>query len=116
MNYTRITINGKDVGLRFGMMALKEMEGVDISDTVKSTAKLLFGSHKNWCEVKEEQPCISYGECYDFVETSFMSQDQSASEELADIWTKFNDSLAPLVEGDKKKQTGKRSKKSPSVS
>lgn len=116
MNYTNIDINGKSYGLRFGMNAVRDMDGVDLNDSIKASAKLILASHRNYCEVKESEPELVFSDVYDWVESGFLKQEQTVIDIVQDVWQKFNDLLAPVLNADKKKPVGKRSKKSPTVS
>ena len=112
MNYTTIVINQKEYGLRFGMNAVLDMDGVDLTNNIKASAKLIVASHRNYCEVKDVKPEIEFSEVYDWIEDSFFKGNQEVINTLSSVWETFNNLLAPMVEADnKKKQHVKRSKK-----
>ena len=113
MNYTTIQINDKEYGLRFGMNAVLDMDGVDLTNNIKASAKLIVASHRNYCEVKDVKPEIEFSEVYDWIEDSYFKGNQEVINTLTGIWESFNNLLAPMVEAanDKKKQPVKRSKK-----
>lgn len=116
MNYTQITINGKLVGLKFGMYCtqlfyevIESGKKVMIGDTVNELGitYLLWFGYLNNCEVKQVDPSLTFEDFYNVVEES-----ASGNEEITkalDCWSN-SQPVQKAVEEAKKKSSGKKSK------
>jgi hypothetical protein len=78
MNYTKLTINDQDVGLKFGMHAARylaaKFSGAACFDgdtiTEIGISHIIYGGYLNNCAVKDIAPSLSFEDIVDFVESS----------------------------------------------
>lgn len=124
--YTTVEIDGKQVGIKFGMPCITEMFDkeipTDLNDPVSNilyTADLLYAGYKNNCLSKREQPSLSYEPFYDLVENSFYDDEKLVM--LGEIIKVFTESKAvqagkkAMEEQETKKKSGLETKSKPSA-
>jgi hypothetical protein len=118
MNYCQITINGKILGLKFGMMSARlffealEKKVLMYGDTLNELgiAYVLWYGYLNNCEVKGVDPEYPFEMFYDFVE-----QNAGGNEEITAALKKWSETkpiqdAIKIAEEAKKKSIGKKSK------
>jgi len=123
MNYIQITINGKLVGLKFGMLAtqlffevIEKGKRVMIGDTVNELgiSYLLYFGYVNNCEVKQVDPELTFEDFYNLVEVSL--DGNSEIMKALECWS-TSQPMQKAIEGieqAKKKSVGKKLKEQPS--
>lgn len=96
MNYTTITIENKEIGLKFGMYSGRYLSdkltngfcfvGDEITEI--GIAHLIYAGHLNNCAVKDEKPQITFEEVVDFVEGSIRDEDKIRSlTNVVKVWS-----------------------------
>lgn len=116
MSFTTITIEGKEVGLRFGYPCIRwfteaSFDNPDYFDKAESltdigVAKLLQFAYKNDCVVKEVKPDLSFVKFYEWVEQR-VSLSGETNPELAEVIKIFLESQ-PVVDQKKNQETEKK--------
>ena len=124
--YTPITINDKQVGIKFGKYAnrafserkqnAKYFSGESLNEI--GIAALLFSGYENQCVLEDKETELTLADFSDYVEESSMSGNTQDIEKAVKCWTEsrlikkavdnLNDAKADLK---KKKQTLTNSKK-----
>lgn len=118
MNYTKLTINGVDYGLKFGMVSDRYLSeklqgkycfnGEDITEI--GIAHILYAGHLNNCAIKDESPTLTFESLVDFIESSLNDEEQMLKIGAAiKVWSDVQVSRQ-VTETDKKKQSTKKSK------
>lgn len=118
MNYTRITISGQEIGLKFGMysaryLADKLQNGycfVGDNITEIGIAHVVYSGYLNNCAVKDAPAALTFEDIVDFVEGSVKDQDRVAA--LASVIKVWSDCQIIQAAGEetKKKSPSKKSK------
>jgi hypothetical protein len=92
--YAKLTVDGQEVGIKFGMYCITAMMDKEIpTDAASSamyTAELIYQGYVNNCMVKREQPVLEFQLFYDLVEDSFL--DTEKMKILNDVVQVFQDS------------------------
>lgn len=93
MNYTQITIEGRKIGLKFGMMCMRLlgekmetknlMNGENLNEL--GIAYVLFYAYLNNCEAKEVDPEFSFEQFLDYVEEQALSEGEEVKGALG-VW------------------------------
>lgn len=116
INYTQITIYGKKVGLKFGMLAsqlfyevIEKGKKVMMGDTVNELGitYLLWFGYLNNCEVKQVEPEMTFEDFYNFVESNIEDPDGQIKSAM-DVWASSKPVQKAMEAADeaKKKSTG----------
>lgn len=84
MNYTTITIENKEIGLKFGMYSARYLSdkltngfcfiGDEITEI--GIAHLIYSGYINNCAVKDEKPDMTFEQVVNFVESSVTDPDK----------------------------------------
>lgn len=94
-NYGEITIDGKKVGIKFGMPAMQLISPIIMGKNegdaygVVDLAKVLHAGYKNNCIVKEVSETLTFEDFMDYVEEKGISANPN---ELTGIMTVFSES------------------------
>ena len=117
MNYTKLTINGSEVGLKFGMHSLRYLrdkmnpacyDGDSLTEI--GIAHVIYGGYVNNCAIKDIQPELTFEGVVDFVESCLHDADKIAAlSDVIKVWAEAQ--LKPVAEEEtKKKKVGRPSK------
>lgn len=116
MNYTQIEIEGKKIGLKFGMASFrylqnKFIDGVSFNGNELNEigiAHIIYSGYYNNCLIKDEVPFILFEEFVDFIESN-LKNDVILEEikRIIGIWSEndFIKSTQEVKEETKKKTT-----------
>lgn len=109
MNYTRITINGVEYPLRFGMASFRYLGSKDVNELDEiGVSHIVYSGHYNHCLVTETLPVLKFPDVVDYVENALQS-DATELNEVLKVWSE-SQLIKKATEEGKKKTTGKRSK------
>jgi hypothetical protein len=83
MNYTKIEIDGKTIGLKFGMASFRYLQGkmvdgisfIDNSINEIGIAQILYSGYYNNCLIKEEIPVYKLDFFVDYIEKNINNED-----------------------------------------
>ena len=128
MNYTAITIQGKEVGLKFGMPSfriisekMEKLMGYD-DENLNETgiAVVLYAGYVNNCMLKDISPELTLEHFSDYTESAIINGDAKQIQGAIDVWvnSQFMQKAvenAKEVNEPKKKSTGTKSSRKPSV-
>ena len=118
MNYTKLTINETEVGLKFGMYSARYLadklnngycfQGDEITEI--GIAHVVYSGYMNNCAIKDIKPEMTFEQVVDFVESSIEDKDKVDS--LASVIKVWSESqlMKNAVEDTKKKTTSKKLK------
>jgi hypothetical protein len=78
MNYTKIDIDGKTIGIKFGMASFrylqnKMVEGISFDNNTLNEigiANILYSGYYNNCLIKQEIPSLTFETFVDYVENN----------------------------------------------
>lgn len=126
MNYCTLTIDGKKIGLKFGMASFrylsegklvegKSFNGNEINEI--GISHILYSGYWNNCLVKDVDPEMTFEDFVNYVENSLVRNNDEIMHAMK-IWSEndFIKSKQPEIETPKKKSSpGKTSKRSASV-
>lgn len=118
MNYTKLTINETEVGLKFGMYSARYLaeklinpycfDGDQITEI--GIAHVVYGGYINNCAVKDIHPELTFEQVVDFVESSIGSDDRvNALAHVIKVWSE-SQIVKSTVEESKKKKSSPKSK------
>lgn len=97
MNYIKININGKEVGLKFGMASFRYLSDKFLDNKVfkdgnineMGAAYIIYSGYWNNCIVKEMDQELTLEDIVDWVETNLMDSEFSKTlAEVIDLWSK----------------------------
>jgi hypothetical protein len=119
MNYTRITINQKEVGIKFGMVSDRYLfeklkspycfSGEDLTEI--GYAHIIFSGYLNNCAHKDIALELTFEDIVDHIETSIKDADKMAAISAAiKIWSESQAARNGVEEEPKKKLATKKSK------
>jgi hypothetical protein len=121
--YTTITVKGQEIGLRFGLPAIKRIEtkinllagAEEITLNMMSMVHILYAGYENECIANDKVPVIPFSDFYDLVETAALADDLSQVKRVIEVFAGSKD-VKEVEGGEKKnmKSTGKKSKDSAS--
>jgi hypothetical protein len=82
MNYTKIEIEGKTIGLKFGMASFrylqnKMVEGISFDNNTLNEigiANILYSGYYNNCLIKQEIPSLTFETFVDYIELNLNNQ------------------------------------------
>ena len=82
MNYTKIEIEGKNIGLKFGMASFRYLQGKMVdgvsfnNDTINEIgiAQILYSGYYNNCLIKEETPSYTLEFFVDYIENNISNE------------------------------------------
>lgn len=102
-NYAQITIQGKAVGLKFGLPCIRHLHGKALSNendtyTDYGISQILYGAYLNNCLVKETQEEFKFEDFFEYVEQVSLTE-QSA--ELLEAIQTFGESQVVAFLADK---------------
>lgn len=119
MNYTTITINGEEIGLKFGMASFryltdKFVDGVSFNENMINEigiSHIIYGGYYNHCLIKNEKPKYNFEYIVDYIESNL--KNQKVLQELQEVIKVWSDSdiIKDATEDDftkKKKSRGKK--------
>lgn len=117
MNYTRIKIDDKEYGLKYGMLSARYLadklqnpycfNGEEITEI--GIAHVVYAGYVNNCAIKDEKPDLTFERVVDFVEGSVKDADKVAAlTNVVKLWVENQLTNKEPEEG--KKKTSKRSK------
>lgn len=115
MNYTTITIENQEIGLKFGMWSARYLADkltnpfcfVKDEITEIGIAHLVYAGYMNNCAVKDEKPTLTFEQVVDFVESS--TKDENKINSLANVvklWSSLQ--LKNVEDTGKKKRISKK--------
>jgi len=115
MNYTTLTINGENVGLKFGMASFRYLsegrfvEGKSFANnelTEIGIAHILYSGYYNNCLVKDELPKFTFENFVDFVESNLSNTEVLLQIKSAmDMWADSEFIKSKDIDTTKKKNT-----------
>lgn len=117
MNYTTITINGKTIGLKFGMASFRYLQGKFVNGKTFTEnelneigiAHILYSGYYNNCLIKEIDLELSFEDFVDWIENNIANNKILEDIKSAmDIWAK-NDFVKKQSE--QKEDTSKKKSK-----
>lgn len=115
---TTVNINGKDVGVKFSVYGVQEMDKVKGNDSAtKSILAMIWGGIQGYAFAKQEEPKVTFEEVFDWLESVQLSGDKTG--EIQKINTAFETSqvyeklFKPLTEKQQTSDTKKKPKTSP---
>lgn len=109
MNYTRITINGVEYPLRFGMASFRYLGEKNIQNLDEiGISHVVYSGHYNHCLVNEVLPSLNFADVVDYVENALQG-DATELNQVLETWTN-SQLMKKATEDTKKKTTGKKSK------
>jgi hypothetical protein len=82
MNYTKIEIEGKNIGLKFGMASFrylqnKMVDGISFDNNTLNEigiANILYSGYYNNCLIKQEIPELTFETFVDYIESNLENQ------------------------------------------
>lgn len=119
MNYTTITINNEEIGLKFGMASFryltdKFIDGISFDgNTINEIgiSHIIYSGYYNNCLIKNEKPKYNFESIVDFVESNLKNQKVlSELHEVIKIWSE-SDIIKESTESDTTKKKTSRGKK-----
>jgi len=119
MNYTTITINNEQVGLKFGMASFryltdKFVDGISFDgNTINEIgiSHIIYSGYYNNCLVKNEKPKYSFENIVDWIEKNLKDQKVlSELQEVIKIWSE-SDIIKETSDPDPSKKKKLRGKK-----
>ena len=120
MNYTKLTINNEEVGLKFGMYSARYLadklqngysfSGDDITEI--GIAHVIYSGYLNNCAIKDMKAELTFENVVDFVEESVNDEGKvNALASAMKVWSEAQ--LSKVTEDTKKKTTSRKLKESP---
>lgn len=117
MNYTTIEIEGKKIGLKFGMASFrylqnKFVDGISFNgDNLNEIgiANILYSGYYNNCIIKDIVPSLNFEYFVDFIENNLQNQSKiDEIRKIIELWSQndfIKNSQETVVEEAKKKTT-----------
>ena len=102
--YTTIEINGKSIGIKFGLTAIRQIADKEakvefsekytdpktgeITDTLSEIAivHIIYAGYRNWCLTKDIEPSINFETVYEFVEDCIFKSDIAPLKQVIDTY------------------------------
>lgn len=119
MNYTTITINNEEIGLKFGMASFryltdKFVDGISFDgNTINEIgiSHILYSGYYNNCLVKNEKPKHNFESIVDWIESNLRNETVlSELQEVIKVWSE-SDIIKEASETDPSKKKKLRGKK-----
>lgn len=117
MNYTRLTIAGKDYGLKFGMYSARYLSDklsngycfVGDNITEIGIAHVLYAGYLNNCAVKDEPSELTFEQIVEYIEGSLTNQEvMDAIAAAIKVWSDSQLIKAAAETETKKKKTSRK--------
>lgn len=120
MNYTTITINGENTGLKFGMASFRYLQEKFINDpNIDSNvlneitiSHIIYSGYFNNCVVKEVEPKYKFADIVDWVEqTLLVNKEDNEIAKAIKVWSEsdfIRSSSQPQEQAKKKNSRGKK--------
>jgi hypothetical protein len=117
MNYTKIKIDDKEYGLKYGMLSARYLaeklqnpycfNGEEITEI--GIAYVVYAGYINNCAIKDIKPELTLERVVDFVEGSVKDADKVTTlTDVIELWVSLQ--LTPTKEPETKKKTLRKSK------
>jgi hypothetical protein len=96
MNYTKIEIEGKTIGLKFGMASFRYLQdkmadGISFNDGIINEigiAQILYSGYYNNCLIKEEIPSFTFEYFVDYIENNINNESfLNDIKKVIEIWS-----------------------------
>lgn len=122
--YTTITVKGQEIGLRFGLPAIKRISDKinllagmeEITLNLMSMVHILYAGYLNDCLAKDQTPELAHEDFYTLVEDAALANDLGQVKKAIEVFAGSKEvKEVEAKEGDEKKKkplTGKTSKPS----
>lgn len=117
MNYTTITIEGQEIGLKFGMFSAKYLQtklnngfcfiGDEITEI--GIAHVLYAGYLNNCAIKDIKPELTFEGVVNFIEGSIKDADKvTALTNVIKVWSEVQFAKSEVTKEPKKKRSLKK--------